>query len=89
MTRASSTTRARSGARGRPGSGRAGWVRKNVAVDQRKLDIVRRTLGVDTETDAIDRALDFVTFADELAKGFTAVRRRGGVDDVVEDRRGT
>jgi len=67
--------------------GRGGWVRKNVVMDQRKLDVARRALGVDTETEAIDQALDFVAFREELAKGFTAVRRSGGVDDVVDGRR--
>jgi hypothetical protein len=67
--------------------GRAGWVRKNVVMDQRKLDVARRALGVNTETEAIDQALDFVAFGGELAKGFTAVRRSGGVDDVLESRR--
>jgi len=44
-------------------------------------------LGVETETEAIDQALDFVAFREELARGFTAVRRSGGVDDVLEGRR--
>ena len=66
--------------------GRAGWVRKNVAMDQRKLDVARRALGVETETEAIDQALDFVAFREELARGFTAVRRSGGVDDILEGR---
>jgi len=74
------------GARQRGSSRRAGWVRKNVAMDQRKLDVARRALGVDTETEAIDRALDFVVFREELAKGFAAVRRSGGVEDVVDRR---
>ena len=73
-------------ARGRR-RGRAGWVRKNVVMDQRKLDVARRALGVDTETEAIDQALDFVAFRQELAKGFAAVRRSGGVEDVLERRR--
>ena len=67
--------------------GRAGWVRKNVVMDQRKLDVARRALGVETETEAIDQALDFVVFRKELAGGFTAVRRSGGVDDVLGGRR--
>ena len=66
--------------------GRAGWVRKNVVMDRRKLDSARRALGVDTETEAIDRALDFVAFRGELASGFAAVRRSGGLDDVLERR---
>ena len=64
--------------------GRAGWVRKNVVMDQRKLDAARRALGVETETEAIDQALDFVAFREELARGFSAVRRSGGVDEVLE-----
>ena len=71
----------------RPSGRRAGWVRKNVVMDQRKLDVARRALGVATETEAIDQALDFVAFREELAMGFTAVRRSGGVDDVLERRR--
>ena len=53
-------------------------------MDQRKLDAARRALGVETETEAIDQALDFVAFRKEIARGFTAVRRSGGVDDVLE-----
>ena len=68
-------------------SRRTGWVRKNVVMDQRKLDAARRVLGVVTETEAIDQALDLVTFGEELAKGIAAVRRSGGVGDVLEDRR--
>ena len=78
-----SVARARSRASGR----RAGWVRKNVVMDQRKLDIARRALGVDTETEAIDQALNLVAFRAELARGFAAVRRSGGIDDVLEGRR--
>ena len=66
---------------------RAGWVRKNVVMDQRKLDAARRALGVDTETQAIDLALDFVAFRHELARGIAAVRRSGGVDDIFESPR--
>jgi hypothetical protein len=72
-------------ARGR----RTGWVRKNVIMDQRKLDAARRALGVETETEAIDQALDLIAFGNEVAKGIAAVRRSGGVDDVLEDRRRT
>jgi hypothetical protein len=66
---------------------RTGWVRKNVVMDQRKLDVARRALGVETETEAIDQALDLVSFREELAKGFAAVRRSGGVEDVLARRR--
>lgn len=66
---------------------RAGWVRKNVVMDQRKLDAARHALGVETETEAIDLALDFVAFRREIAAGIAAVRRSGDVDDVFERRR--
>ena len=66
---------------------RAGWVRKNVVMDQRKLDAARRALGVDTETEAIDRALDFVAFRREVAEGLASMRRVGGIEDVFESRR--
>ena len=64
-----------------------GWVRKNVVMDQRKLDLARRVLGVVTETEAIDVALDLVAFRRELVRGIAAVRRAGGIDDVFEKRR--
>jgi hypothetical protein len=68
-------------------SSRAGWVRKNVVMDQRKLDAARHALGVDTETEAIDLALDFVAFRREIAEGIAAVRHAGDVEDVFERRR--
>lgn len=63
-----------------------GWVRKNVVMDQRKLDTARRVLGVETETEAIDIALDLVAFRRELVRGIAAVRRAGGIEDVLEKR---
>lgn len=63
-----------------------GWVRKNVVMDQRKLDAARRVLGVETETEAIDVALDLVAFRRELVRGIAAVRRAGGIEDVFEKR---
>ena len=87
MAKAIATKRSANGPRPRGSSRRAGWVRKNVVMDQRKLDLARRALGADTETEAIDQALDFVAFREELAKGFAAVRRSGGVADVLDGRR--
>ena len=49
--------------------------------------VQRRTLGVHTETEAIDLALDFVAFRREVAEGLVAMRRAGGIDDVFESRR--
>lgn len=58
-----------------------------MAMDQAKLDAARRVLGVETETEAIDLALDFVAFRREVADGIVAMRRAGGIEDVVEPRR--
>ena len=71
----------------RPRSSREGWVRKNLVMDQRKLDVARRVLGVQTETEAIDLALDFVAFGREVADGIAAMRRAGGIEDVFESPR--
>jgi len=87
MSKAAIAKRTDTSTRRRGASRRAGWVRKNVVMDQRKLDVARKALGVDTETEAIDRALDLVAFREELARGFAAVRRSGGVNDVFEGRR--
>ena len=71
----------------KPSRGRGkGWVRKNVVMDQRKLDAARRLLGVETETEAIDVALDLVAFRRELVRGVVAVRRAGGIEDMLEKR---
>jgi hypothetical protein len=56
-------------------------------MDQQKLDAARRALGVATETEAIDLALDFVAFRREVAHGIGAMRRVGGIEDVFEARR--
>lgn len=61
-----------------------GWVRKNIIMDQRKLDAARRTLGVETETEAVDVALDLVAFREALVRGIAAIRRVGGIRDVFE-----
>lgn len=87
MAKTIAAKRSRTAVGGRGPSRGAGWVRKNMVMNQRKLDAARRALGVETETEAIDQALDFVTFGEELARGFSAVRRSGGVDDRVEGRR--
>jgi hypothetical protein len=65
---------------------RGRWVRKNMVVDQRKLDEARRALGTATETDTVDRALDLVAFRRELSRGIAALRKRGGFVDVLEER---
>ena len=46
--------------------------RKNIVVDQRKLDAAKTALGALTETATIDAALDLVVFRSEV---FTALDR--------------
>jgi hypothetical protein len=69
-------------------STRAGstWVRKNMLMDQKKLDEVRRLLKVSTETEAVDAALDDIAFRKGLMRGLRALSRAGGVVDILEER---
>ena len=63
--------------------------RKNLYIDQVKLDRAKRLLGVDTETDAIDQALDLVddyaVFKAEVLAGIRALAGTGGIDDLERD----
>ncbi|MPY90056.1 MAG: hypothetical protein GEU99_19305 [Luteitalea sp.] len=62
------------------------WVRKNIRVDQRKLDAARRALGVRTETETVDAALDAVTLRRELMYGVRRIRDAGGIIDIYAGR---
>lgn len=55
--------------------------RKNVNIDQTKLDRVRELLGSSSETEAIDQALDMLLFREELVTGIAQVGGKGGVVD--------
>jgi len=70
-----------------PRLGRAprGWVRKNLNIDQRKLDVARRALGVKTETETVDAALDAIALRKELSGGIRRVREAGGLKDIYRD----
>lgn len=79
-----STTR-RTGTKGkRLERARERWVRKNLFVDQRKLDAAKRLLNVATETDAVDAALDEVAFRRGVLTGIRALRRAGGLATVFD-----
>jgi hypothetical protein len=67
---------------GRP---RRGWTRKNVQIDQRKLDAARKLLGTATETDTIDAALDAITFRHGIMSGIRHLRSAGGITDVYAE----
>ena len=63
----------------------ASWIRrKNVNIDQVKLDRVRAILGADSETDAIDQALSMLLLRDELLAGVARIGGTGGVTNFFE-----
>lgn len=55
--------------------------RKNLFIDQRRLDRVKALLGSETETEAIERALvlteDFAAFEAEVNRGLASLVGRG------------
>jgi len=53
--------------------------RKNMLIDQRKLDAAKAALGVATETAAVDAALDLVVFRTEVFRGLDALVDAGGL----------
>jgi Arc/MetJ family transcription regulator len=59
--------------------------RKNMNIDQAKLDRVRELLGVDTETEAVDQALSALILREELIAGVRRIAGSGGVENVFED----
>ena len=59
--------------------------RKNLILDQAKIDRAKKALGVRTETEAINRALDAVNdlaaFRAEVDRGLNGLVGRGGFTD--------
>jgi Arc/MetJ family transcription regulator len=62
-----------------------GWVRKNLHIDQRKLDVARKALGTTTETETVDAALDAIAFRQEISEGVRRLRAVGGFKDIYRD----
>jgi hypothetical protein len=62
------------------------WVRKNMLMDQKKLDEARRVLKTATETETIDAALDEIAFRHGLVDGLRALKRSGGLADLFDER---
>ena len=62
--------------------------RKNLILDQAKIDRARKVLGASTETEAITRALDAVNdlaqFQAELDRGFDNLIGRGGFGNAFD-----
>ena len=70
---------------GQKAAGRVRIRRKNLLLDQSKIDRAKRIFQTSTETEAIHRALDAVAdleaFQRELDKGFDALIGAGGFTD--------
>ena len=61
--------------------------RKNILVDQRKLDAAKTALGALTETATIDAALDLVVFRTEVFSALDRVAAAGGFAATGRSRR--
>jgi len=61
--------------------------RKNILVDQRKLDAAKTALVALTETATIDAALDLVVFRTEVFRALDRVAAAGGFAPVGRSRR--
>ena len=64
---------------------RGARVRKNMDMDQAKLDAAKRILGVRTETEAVDAALDLVAFQAEVFAGIDRAAESGGFADIYDE----
>ena len=61
--------------------------RKNMVMDQRKLDAAKVALGVLSETAAVDAALDLVVFRAEVFRGLDELAAVGGLATIEPLRR--
>jgi len=59
--------------------------KKNFRLYQSKIDRAKKALNAETETDAIDQALELVIFRDELVKGVRAMRGAELVDVFADE----
>jgi hypothetical protein len=60
-------------------------VRKNLRLNQAKIDRARKILGTKTETETIEQALDLVAFRDEVVSGLESLAGSGILRDPDED----
>lgn len=56
--------------------------RKNMLMDQRKLDAAKSALGAGTETETVDAALDLVVFRAEVFESLDRLAATGGLAGV-------
>jgi Xaa-Pro aminopeptidase len=62
-----------------------GRVRKNIELDQKKLDELKKYFGVKTETEALDRAMSEILFEHRIFQGLERLERHGGLEEVFPD----
>ena len=86
MPRATATRRRPARRNERAGRESSTWVRKNMLMDQKKLDEAKRVLKTATETETIDAALDEIAFRHGLVDGMRALKRAGGLADLFDER---
>lgn len=60
--------------------------RKNMDMDVGKLEAARELLGARTDTETIDRALDYVLFQGEVFAALDRLAQHGGLDDPYRPR---
>jgi hypothetical protein len=60
-------------------------VRKNMRLRQDLLDRARRVLGVETETETVEQALELVVFRQEVVEGIRRIAGSGIVRDIYAD----
>lgn len=53
--------------------------RKNIWIDQKKLDAAKAALGTPTETATVDTALDLIAFRYEVFRGLDTLVAAGGL----------
>lgn len=58
--------------------------RKNINIDQIKLDRAVKLLGASSETEAIDQALEMLFFREALLASVDEIAGKGGIEDVYE-----
>ena len=58
---------------------------KHLKLDQSKIDRARKLLGVRTEQETIDRALDLLIAEEAIVRAHRKVRGVGGFEDILAD----
>jgi hypothetical protein len=83
--REASSKRVRMASRKTRGPVEPKWTRKNIVIDQHKLDLAKTLLHAPTETATVDQALDLIAFQKEVFAGIDRMVELGGVE-AFEDR---